>query len=157
MTGEGGDSGEPSRVDEDPFEKELRLTNETSEEQVRASTGQKTCQTTDYRSTGGVIQSKPHSLHLLRQVQAVFHYWDGCLSGQTHVDPTYPDFVRMWRHCHGYHESGGGTNRVFFSAGKQHDALKEKTMDKHTLESTLKAAINTKLSPCDGLQRSLHR
>jgi hypothetical protein len=36
MTGEGGDSGEPSRVDEDPFEKELRLTNEASEEQARA-------------------------------------------------------------------------------------------------------------------------
>jgi hypothetical protein len=36
MTGEGGDSGDPSRVDEDPFEKELRLTNEASEEQARA-------------------------------------------------------------------------------------------------------------------------
>jgi hypothetical protein len=38
--------------------------------------------------------------------------------------------------------------RVFFSAGKQHDALKKKTMDK-TLENTLKAGINTKLATCD--------
>jgi hypothetical protein len=34
--------------------------------------------------------------------------------------------------------SGGGIERVFFAAGKQHDALKQKTVDK-TLESTLKA------------------
>jgi hypothetical protein len=33
-------------------------------------------------------------------------------------------------------------------AGKQHDALKERTMDK-TLESTLKASINTTLPTCD--------
>ena len=44
--------------------------------------------------------------------------------------------------------SGGGIEWVFFSAGKQHDALKKRTMDK-TLESTLKAGINTKLSTCD--------
>ena len=36
MTGEG--SGDVSRVDEDPFEKELRLANETSAEQHRVST-----------------------------------------------------------------------------------------------------------------------
>ena len=35
MTGEG--SGDVSRVDEDPFEKELRLANETSAEQHRVS------------------------------------------------------------------------------------------------------------------------
>jgi hypothetical protein len=35
MTGEG--SGEVSRVDEDPFEKEIRLANETSVEEVRVS------------------------------------------------------------------------------------------------------------------------
>ncbi len=37
--------------------------------------------------------------------------------------------------------------RVFFSTGKQHDALKKRTMDK-TLESTMKASINTKLPTC---------
>jgi hypothetical protein len=46
-------------------------------------------------------------------------------------------------------QSGGGIERVFFSAGKQHDALKKKTMDT-TLESTLKASINTMLPTCDG-------
>ena len=35
MTGEG--SGKVSRVDEDPFEKEMRLANETSVEEVRVS------------------------------------------------------------------------------------------------------------------------
>ena len=39
MTGEG--SGDVSRVDEDPFEKELRLANETSAEQHRVSTGRR--------------------------------------------------------------------------------------------------------------------
>ena len=38
--------------------------------------------------------------------------------------------------------------RVFTTAGKQHDALKKITMDK-TLESTLKAGMNTKLPTCD--------
>jgi hypothetical protein len=47
----------------------------------------------------------------------------------------------MWRQFHGCPASGGGIERVFFSAGKQHDALKKRTMDK-TLENTLKASIN---------------
>jgi hypothetical protein len=38
--------------------------------------------------------------------------------------------------------SGGGIERVFTAAGKQHDALKKSTMDK-TLESTSKAGMNT--------------
>ena len=52
----------------------------------------------------------------------------------------------MWRQFHVC--PGGGIERVFFSAGKQHDDLKKKTMDK-TLESTLKVSINTKLPTCD--------
>ena len=43
-----------------------------------------------------------------------------------------------------YHSSTG----ICYHAGKQHDALKKKTRDK-TLESTLKASINTKLPTCD--------
>ena len=65
-----------------------------------------------------------------------------------HVNQTYPDVVRMWRQFHGCPASGGGIERVFFSAGKQHDALKKRTMDK-TLESTLKASINTTLPTYD--------
>ena len=44
--------------------------------------------------------------------------------------------------------SGGGIERVFTAAGKQHDDLKKKTMDK-TLSSTLKAGLHTKLPTCD--------
>ena len=43
---------------------------------------------------------------------------------------------------------GGGLVRVFTSDGKQHDALKKRTMDK-TLESKLKSGIKTKLRTCD--------
>jgi hypothetical protein len=50
----------------------------------------------------------------------------------------------MWRQFHGCPGSGGGIERVFTAAGKQHDALKKSTMDK-TLESTLKTGMNTKL------------
>ncbi len=63
-------------------------------------------------------------------------------------DKFSPDVVRMWRQFHGYPASGGGIERVFFSAGKQHDALKKRTMDK-TLESTLKTSINTTFPTCD--------
>ncbi len=33
----------------------------------------------------------------------------------THVNPTYPDVVRMWRQFHGCPASGGLIERVFFS------------------------------------------
>ena len=52
--------------------------------------------------------------------KGIFDYWSGRLSGHAH----------------------------FFPAGKQHDALKKRTMDK-TLESTLKTSINTTLPTCD--------
>ena len=71
----------------------------------------------------------------------IFEYWHSKTS-------TYPDLARMWRQFHACPASGGGIERVFTAAGKQHDDLKKKTMDK-TLESTLKAGINTKLPTCD--------
>jgi hypothetical protein len=80
--------------------------------------------------------------------EGIFHYWHDQLSGHAHVNQTYPDVVRMWRQFHGCPASGRGIERFFFSAGKQHDALKKRTMDKR-LESTLKAGINTKLPTCD--------
>jgi hypothetical protein len=80
--------------------------------------------------------------------EGIFDYWTGCLSGYSHVNQTYPDVVRMWRQFHGYPASGGGIERVFFSAGKQDDALKKRTMDK-TLEITMKTSTNTKLPTCD--------
>jgi hypothetical protein len=50
----------------------------------------------------------------------------------------------MWRQFHGCPGSGGGIEGVFTVAEKQHDDLKKNTMDK-TLESTLKAGMNTKI------------
>jgi len=49
---------------------------------------------------------------------------------------------------HGCHGSGDGIKRIFTSAGKQHDDLKKRTMDK-TLEKTLKTGMNTKLPTFD--------
>jgi hypothetical protein len=63
--------------------------------------------------------------------EGIFQYsddWAGRLPGHAHVNQTYPDVVRMWRQFHVC--PGGGIERVFFSAGKQHDDLKKKTMDK---------------------------
>ncbi len=60
---------------------------------------------------------------------------------------TYPDVVRMWRQFHGCPGSGDRIERVFTTAGKQHDDLKKRTMDK-TLERTLKTGMNAKLPTC---------
>jgi hypothetical protein len=57
MTGEG--SGDVSRVDEDPFEKELRLANETSAEQHRVSTAPTYCQTKGAHQLEEWMKEKP--------------------------------------------------------------------------------------------------
>ena len=57
--------------------------------------------------------------------EGIFDYWNGKLPGYAHVKRTYPDVVRMWRQFHGCPGSGGGIERVFNAAGKQHDALKK--------------------------------
>ncbi len=80
--------------------------------------------------------------------EGIFQNWTGRLSGHAHVNQVYHDIVRMWRQIHGCPASGSGIERAFFSDGKQHDALKKKTMDK-TLESTLKTSINRNLPTCD--------
>ena len=110
----------------------------------------KICQATGSRSTGGVDERKTNSYISNDKFsqEGIFHYWSGCLSGHAHVNQTYPDVVRMFRQFHGCPASGGWIERVFFSAGKQHDALKKRSMDK-TLERTLKASINTTLPTCD--------
>ncbi len=114
-------------------------------------------QATGSRSTGGVDEEKPIPYILVYIPNApndkfsqedTFHYWVGRLPEHAHVNQTYPDVVRMWSQFHGCPASGGGIERVFFSAGKQHDVLKKRTMDK-TLETTLKASINTTLPTCD--------
>ncbi len=114
-----------SRVDEDPFEKQM---NETSVEQLRASTGPRYVKPQTLDQLEEWIKEKPIP----------------CIANEQ----TYPDVVRMWRQLNGCPASGGGKERVIFSAGKQRDALKKNTMDK-TQESTLKTSINTMLPTCD--------
>ncbi len=140
MTGEV--SGKVSRVDEDPFEKEMLLANETNTEEVIVSyvNPKVLDQLEEWMKENHISNDKfSHDV--------IFQYWSGRLSGHAHVNKTYPDVVRMWRQFHGCSESGVGIEWVFFSTGKQHDTIK-KTVDK-TLENTLKTSINTKLPTCD--------
>ena len=138
LTGDGEGLGEPS-PDEDEFEKQMRLVNESDKTAVRASPSQTQ-----------VDQEKPipYISNDNFSQEVIFDYWNDHLSGHSHVKRTYPDVVRMWRQFHGCPGSGGGIERVFTAGGKQHDALKKSTMDQ-TLESTLKAGMNTKLPTCD--------
>ena len=147
MTVEGGASSAGDPADEDPFEKEMRLSYES---QVRASTVQRygKPQALDQLEEWMKEKPIPYISNDKFSQEGIFDYWAGRLAGHAHVNQTYPDVVRMWRQFHGCPASGGGIERVFFSAGKQHDALKKRTMDK-TLESTLKASINTTLPTCD--------
>jgi len=144
MTGDGEVSGEPSR-DEDDFEKQMRLADESDKTAVRASPSQAQVDQLE----GWLLEKPiPYISNDNFSQEGIFDYWNGHLPGHAHVKRTYPDVVRMWRQFHGCPGSGGGIERVFTAAGKQHDALKKSTMDK-TLESTLKAGMNTKLPTCD--------
>ena len=143
MTGDGEGSGEPSR-DEDDFEKQMRLANESDNTAVRASPSQAQVDQLE----GWLLEKPiPYISNDNFSQEGIFDYWNDNLPGHAHVKRTYPDVVRMWRQFHGCPGSGGGIERVFTAAGKQHDDVKKNTMDK-TLESTLKAGMNTKLSTC---------
>ena len=104
MTGEV--SGKVSRVDEDPFEKEMRLADETSTEEVRVS----------YVNPKALDQLEewmkekpiPYIGNDKFSQEGIFQYWAGCLPGHAHVNQTYPDVVRMWRQFHGCPASGDG-------------------------------------------------
>ncbi len=74
-------------------------------------------------------------------------------SRSTTHHPHFPSVTRATTEFHGCPASGGGMvpdrAPLFFSCKlEQHVTLKKKTRDK-TLESTLKAPINTKLTTCD--------
>ncbi len=150
MTVEGGASSVGAPADEDAFEKQMRLSNEATEEQLRDSTVPRYVkpQALDQLEKWVKENPIPHISNDKFSQEGIFHYWSGRLPGHTHVNQTYPDVVRMWRQFHGCPASGGDIERVFFSAGKQHDTLKKRTMDK-TLESTLKTSINTTLPTCN--------
>jgi hypothetical protein len=100
MIGDG--SGEASRVDEDPFEKQMRLTNESIAEQLRASTAPRYVKAQALDQWGEWIKETPFpyiSNDNFSQ-KDISHYWAGRLPGQDHVNQTYPDVVRMWRPTH---------------------------------------------------------
>ena len=125
MTVEGGASSAGDPADEDPFEKQMRLSYES---QARASTVRRygKPQALDQLEEWMKEKSIPYISNDNFSQEGIFDYWAGRLPGHAHVNQTYPDVVRMWRQFHGCPASGGGIERVFFSAGKQHDALKKK-------------------------------
>ena len=126
MTGDGEGSGEPSR-DEDDFEKQMRLDNESDKTTIRVSPSQ-----TQVDQLEGWLLEKPipYISNDNFSQEGIFDYWNGKLPGHAHVKRTYPDVVRMWRQFHGCPGSGGGIDRVFTAGGKQHDVLKKELWTK---------------------------
>jgi hypothetical protein len=106
MTGD--DSGDVSRVDEDPFEKELCLANETSAEQHRVSTAPRYVKPKALDQLEEWMKEKPipYMSNDKFSQEDIFQYWAGRLPGHDHVNQTYPDVVRMWRQFHGCPASG---------------------------------------------------
>ncbi len=109
MTGDGEDLGESS-PDEDDFEKHMRLVNESDKTAVRASPSQAQVDQIEGWLLGKPI---PYISNDNFSQEGIFDYWNGKLSGDSHVKRTYPNVVRMWRHFHGCPGSGGGIDRVF--------------------------------------------
>ena len=98
LTGDGEGLGEPS-PDEDEFEKQMRLANESDKTAVRASPSQ-----AQVDQLEGWLLEKPIpfiSNDNFRQ-EGIFDYWNDQVSGHAHVNRTYPDVVRMWRQFHGW-------------------------------------------------------
>jgi hypothetical protein len=97
MTGDGEGSVESSR-DEDDCEKQMSLSKESDKTTVRVSPSQ-----TQVDKFEGWLLEKPIpyiSKDNFSQ-EGIFDYWNGNLSGHTHVKRTYPHVVRMWRQFHG--------------------------------------------------------
>ena len=99
--------GEVSRVDEDPFEKQMCLSYES---QARASTVRRygKPQALDQLEEWMKEKPIPYISNDKFSQEDIFDYWAGRLPGHAHVNQTYPDVVRMWRQFHGCPESGGG-------------------------------------------------
>ncbi len=104
MTGDGEGSGESSR-DEDDFEKQMRLANESDKTTVRDSPSQGQVDQLE----GWLLEKPiPYILNDNFSQEGIFDYWNDHQSGHDHVKRTYPDVVRMWRQFHGSPGSGGG-------------------------------------------------
>ena len=95
MTGEG--SGDVSRVDEELFEKELCLANETSVEQHRVSTAPRYVKPKALDQLEEWMKENPipYMSNDKFSQEDIFQYWAGCLSGQAHVNQTYPGLTSL--------------------------------------------------------------
>ncbi len=99
MTVEGGASSAGDPVDEDPFEKQMRLRYES---QVRVSTVRRygKPQVVDQIEEWMKEKPIPYISNDKFSQEGIFDYWAGRLPGHAHVNQTYPDVVRMWRQFH---------------------------------------------------------
>ncbi len=97
MTGDG--LGKVSRVDEDPFETEMRLAKETITQEVRVSyvNPKALDQLEEWMKENPI----PYISNDKFSQECIFQCWAGRLSGHSDVNQTYPDLVRMWRQSHG--------------------------------------------------------
>ena len=104
MTGDGEGFGESS-PDEDDFEKQMRLANESDKTAVRASPSQPQVDQLE----GWLLEKPiPYISNDNFNQEDIFDYWNGKRSGHDHVKRTYQDVVRMWRQFHGCPGSGVG-------------------------------------------------
>ena len=96
MTGDGEGFGEPS-PDENDFEKQMYLTNESDKTAVRTSPSQ-----AQVDQLEGCLLEKPipYISNDKFSQEGIFDNWKGHLPGHAHVKRTYPDVVRMWRQFH---------------------------------------------------------
>ncbi len=97
ITGDGEGLGESFR-DEDDFEKQMRLDNESDKTEVRVPPSQaQVDQLEGWLLEKQIVYISNDNF----SQEGIFDYWNGHLSGHTHVKWTYPDVVRMWRQFHG--------------------------------------------------------
>ena len=84
-------------MDEDPFEKEMCLANETRAEELRVSTTPRYVKPKPLDRLEEWMKEKPipYMSNDKFSQEDIFQYWSGRLSGLTHVNQTYPDVVRM--------------------------------------------------------------
>jgi len=93
MTVEGGASSAGDPADEDPFDKQMRLSYES---QVRASTVQRYGKPQALDQLEEWMQEKPipYISNDKFSQEGIFDYWAVRLTGHAHVNQTYPDVVR---------------------------------------------------------------
>ena len=92
-------SGEVSRVDEDPFEKEIRLDNETSEEELRVSTTPRYVKPKELDQLEEWMKETPipYISNDKFSQEGIFWYWSGSLSGHRMILLRKKTWIRPWK------------------------------------------------------------